>query len=110
MVKFIQVIDNAENCTFPIFSATDAQFRQIFPADSQDLQFSEDLSEAAFDALKSIWETPVLKSKAKGIHGTLFYGFAEKRRHFPTSLREVDWDPLSINSAQRRLYASVKSP
>jgi hypothetical protein len=109
MEKFIQVIDDGDNCTFPIFSATDTEFRLIFPADEQDLQFSDDLSEAAFDALKSVWEKPVLKSKANGIHGTLFYGFAKKRHHFPMTLREIDWNPLSINSAQRRLYASVKS-
>jgi hypothetical protein len=109
MVKFIQVIDDGENCTFAFFSATDKQFRSVFPADGQDLQFSEDLSEEAFDALKSTWEKPVLKSKARGIHGTLFYGFAKKRHHFPISLREVDWNPLSINSAQRRLYASINS-
>jgi hypothetical protein len=108
-MKFIQVIDDAENCSFPIFSATEKQFRLVFPADGQDLQFSEDLSEAAFDALKSIWEKPVLKSKARGIHGTLFYGFAKKRHHFPNSLREIDWNPLSISSAQRTLYASIKS-
>jgi hypothetical protein len=108
-MKFIQVIDNGENCTFPIFSATDIQFRFVFPADGQDLQFAEDLSEEAFDALKSIWEKPVLKSKVKGVHGTLFYGFVEKRHHFPNSMREVDWNPLSINSAQRKLYTSVRS-
>jgi hypothetical protein len=54
MEKFIQVIDDGDNCTFPIFSATDTEFRLIFPADQQDLQFSDDLSEAAFDALKSV--------------------------------------------------------
>jgi hypothetical protein len=109
MVKHIQVIDIGDNCTFPIFSATDAEFRFIFPVDGQDLQFAEDLLETAFDALKSIWEKPVSMSKAIGIHGTLFYEFAEKRHHFPTTLREVDWNPSSINSAQRKLYASVKS-
>jgi hypothetical protein len=109
MVKFIQVIDGAENCTFSIFSATEKKFRLIFPVDGQDLQFAEDLPETAFDAMKSIWEKPVLKSEARGIHGILFYKFAEKRHHFPTTLWKVDWNASSINTAQRRLYTSVKS-
>lgn len=52
-----------------------------------------------------MWDRPVLKAQANGIHGTLFYEFAERRHLYPASKRERDTDPSSITDAQRQLYA-----
>lgn len=104
MTKNIQVIDDAENCTFSIFQATDDEFALVFPGLGQDIQFAEDLDERALRALAPIWDRPLAKADAKGIHGTLLYGFEEKRRHFPATKRERDWDIGSSNPAQRRLF------
>ena len=102
-MKNIQVIDGAENCTFSVFQATDEEFRALFPELGQDIQFAEDLPEGLSDVLSAIWERPVAKSDANGIHGTLFYDFAQKRHLFPASKRERDWKSSVLNPAQRRL-------
>ena len=106
-MKNIQVIDSAENCTFSIFQATDVEFAMIFPQSGQDIQFSEDLSPSALSAIGAIWERPVPKPQAQGIHGTLFYGFERKRRYFPATNREADWSPSAINQAQRRMHQQL---
>lgn len=105
-MRNIQVIDSADNCTFPIFQATGDEFAAVFPAPEQDIQFAEDSDETALKALVPVWERPIAKGSAKGIHGTLFYGFEEKRRHFPATKRERDWNPSALNHAQRRLHGS----
>jgi hypothetical protein len=105
--KNIQVIDGADNCTFPIFQATEEEFSVIFPAPGQDIEFIEDLTKrlkgTQFD-MSPLWDRPIRKDKALGIHGTLFCEFKDKRKHFPPSKRERDWNPLSINKAQRHLW------
>ncbi|MFD1702790.1 hypothetical protein ACFSCV_07215 [Methylopila henanensis] len=107
-MKNIQIIDGAENCTFPIFQATDDEFALIFPDPGQDIEFAEDLWKRIRKthprALDGLWERPILKTEANGIHGTLFYDFRSKRKRFPKTKRERDWDPRAINAAQRRLY------
>jgi hypothetical protein len=60
----------------------------------------------AAQILQAVWERPILKSRANGIHGTLYYNFEHKRRYLPSSKREVDFDQGAINSAQRRLFAA----
>lgn len=106
-MKNIQVIDGADNCTFPIFQATAEEFALIFP-NGTDLEFAEELAARlekeghAFPV--ALWERPIRKAEAMGIHGTLFYGFAAKRHHFPSSKREKDFNPAGLNPAQRRLY------
>jgi hypothetical protein len=104
-IKNIQVIDGADNCTFSIFQATDKVFALIFPEAGQDIQFAEDLSKAAIKAIGTIWERPVAKPDANGIHGTIFYEFSKKRKCFPETKRERDWPAYALNPAQRRLYA-----
>jgi hypothetical protein len=92
-MKNIQVIDGTENCTFSIFQATDEEFLLIFPDPGQDVEFSEDLFERVGGnsrALDDLWERPIRKVDADGIHGTLFYGFEAKRSHFPGTKRERD--------------------
>jgi hypothetical protein len=109
-MKNIQIIDGANNCTYSIFQATEEEFALIFPGPGQDIEFIEDLLErigAESDALVGLWDRPILKPEALGIHGTLFYEFEGKRAHFPATKREKNWNPLSINATQRRLYASV---
>jgi hypothetical protein len=108
--KNIQIIDGAENATFSIFQATDAEFEAIFP-DGRDIEIAEDLFSCLGEmrsraVVEPIWDRPILKRDALGIHGTLFYGWLNRRKYLPTSKREVDYDPSSINSAQRQLFSS----
>jgi hypothetical protein len=109
-MKNIQVIDGAANCTFSIFQATDEEFALIFPAPGQDVQFAEDLqvlsSWASIDsALQRIWDRPVRKRDASGIHGTLFFELERYREIFP-AMREDSVDGSAINEAQRQLFGS----
>ena len=105
-MKNVQFIDSADNCTFSVFQATEDEFDLIFPGSSQDIQFSEDLSKAAAEAMRRVGERPVRKPDAMGIHGTLFFEFERKRHNFPATKRERDWNPMSISEAQRRLYGT----
>lgn len=112
-LKNIQIIDGALNATFSIFQATDEEFDAIFPAEGQDMEISEDFHdrvglEKAKLVLEPIWERPILKRDANGIHGTLYYGYEDRRKYLPHTKREVDWDDLSINAAQRVLFASKR--
>ena len=112
-MKNIQIIDRAENATFSLFQATDEEFDAIFPGDGQDMELIEDFiervgEEQALCILSPVWERPILKRDAQGIHGTLYYEYADRRRHLPASKREVDWVDSSINIAQRRLFASKR--
>jgi len=36
--------------------------------------------------LKSAWNRPADKKKLKGIHGTLFYELALKKKYYPTKI------------------------
>ena len=112
-MKNIQIIDGADNATFSIFQATDEEFAEIFPND-QDMELSEDFHERVGDerssaVLTAIWERPILKREAQGIHGTLYYDWDRKRVHLPASKREVDWNERDINEAQRRLFRSARA-
>lgn len=106
-MKNVQIIDGASNATFSLFQATEEEFARIFPA-GRDMELVEDLiqrlgEDEAGRMLKPLWDRPVLKREAVGLHGTLFYD--NERRKIPTSKREVDWDDRSINPAQRELFA-----
>lgn len=111
-MKNIQVIDGALNATFSVFQATDEEYETIFPND-QDMEFIEDYlgrteEGEAGAVLAAIWDRPVLKRDAQGIHGTLFYQWADRKEYFPQSKREVDWDEFGINEAQRRLFRAER--
>ncbi|MFN4011480.1 MAG: hypothetical protein ACK4K8_16130 [Pannonibacter sp.] len=111
-MKNIQIIDGAENCTFSVFQATEEEFESLFP-DGRDIELIEDLiarlGETAAEALLTlIWQRPVLKREALGIHGTLFFDNMGRREHIPQSKREVDWDSMSLNQAQRDLFARYR--
>src|SRR5262245_13822450 len=107
-MKNIQIIDGATNATFSVFQATEEEFVAIFP-DERDMELVEDLFERLGDAAGSVlaplWNRPILKRDAPGIHGPLFYDNEHRREHIAQSKREVDWDDRSVNQAQRDLFA-----
>ena len=112
-LKNVQIIDRANNATFSLFQATEEEFAAIFPGEGQDMELVEDFIERAGQEragriLQAIWERPILKRDAQGIHGTLYYEYADRRRYLPASKREIDWDDSSINAAQRRLFAGKR--
>lgn len=86
--KNIQVIDRAENCTYSIFATNDKALCELFP-DGQDIEFADDLvarlsEQRAGVLLADLWKHPVHKPDVRGIHGTLFYELAEKKKYYPT--------------------------
>jgi hypothetical protein len=109
-MKNIQVIDGALNCTFSIFQATEEEFALLFPEARQDIQYSEDLpglsnQEEVWAGLTRIWERPIRKQDAQGIHGTLFYQLERYKKYYRAK-REDAIDPSAINHAQRSLFTA----
>jgi len=107
-MKNIQVVDSALNCTFSVFQATDEEFALLFPEPQQDIQYAEDLAslprqEEVEAALRRIWERPIRKQDAQGIHGTLFYEL-ERYKTYYRAKREDAVEPSAVNQAQRRLF------
>jgi hypothetical protein len=95
-MKNIQIIDGADNCAYDIFGATDEEFSQIFPELGQDIAFIEELVERddwpALDAIfRRIWTRRLEKKSVAGIHATIFYQLAFKRKYYPNK-RETDLD------------------
>jgi hypothetical protein len=110
-VKNIQVIDGGLNRTFSLFQATEEEFELLFPEPGQDVQYSEDLAELPDHdeihvALQRIWQRPIRKRDAVGIHGTLYSGLQRYKRLYRDK-REAAVDPSAINLAQRRLFGIV---
>ena len=108
-MKNVPIIASADNATFSIFQATEEEFASIFPND-QDMEFAEDLcvrlgEDKAGQVLTCLWDRPILKRDAMGIHGTLYFQWADRRTGHPASKREVDWSDEAINPAQRLLFA-----
>ncbi len=107
-MKNVQIIDGAVNATFSVFQATEDEFAVIFP-NGRDIEIADELVERVGEAeasrvLEPLWERPILKREAMGIHGTLFYDAEERREFLPPSRREVDWDERFVNEAQRVLF------
>lgn len=112
-LKNIQIIDGALNATFSLFQATADEFSAIFPEPGQDMEMIEDFlgragASNAAATLERIWQRPLLKQDAQGIHGTLFYDYADRREFLPLTKREVDWNPACLNEAQRILFAEKR--
>lgn len=112
-MKNIQVIDGAENATYSLFEASDGEFEAIFPADGQDIEFIDDFvdrvgEQRAISVLNPLWERPIHKTKANGLHGTLYYGYEGRRKYFPDSKREIDRPSEQLNGAQRALYKQMQ--
>ncbi len=88
-MKDVQVIDGADNCTYPIYEVTDDEFAILFPEFGQDIEFIEDVvarigDERVAVVMRPVWQREQKKAKIKGIHGTLFYGLTNKRKYYPT--------------------------
>ena len=80
----------------------------LFPGPRQDIQYVEDLVHLAEQseinsALRHIWERPIRKSEAQGIHGTLFYQLQRYKKWYREK-REDAIEPSAINWVQRRLF------
>lgn len=95
-MKNIQVIDGAENCSFSICLVDDKDFTAIFPARGQDIEFAEDLakrlgSKRAGELISRSTTRRIRKKGAVGIHGTLFFQMANRRKYFPNK-RDDDID------------------
>ena len=100
-MKNIQIIDGADNTTFSLFQAKEAEFAAIF-LDESEMTLIEDViqllgGEETSHVLGPIWDRPILKRDAVGIHGTLFYDSEHRREHLPASGREVDWEASSVS-------------
>ncbi len=109
-MKNIQVIDGGLNCTFSVFQATEEEFALLFPEPRQDIQYAEDLAllprqEEVEAALGWIWQRPIRKQDALGIHGTLFYEL-ERYKTYYRAKREDAVDPSAVNQARRRLFGT----
>ncbi|RFB78804.1 hypothetical protein [Methylovirgula sp. 4M-Z18] len=103
-MKNIQIIDGALNCTFSIFQATDEEFYLVFPEPRQEIQYVEDLTAlAVHDALRRIWQRPIRKRDAMGIHGTLFYKLERYKKYYHEK-REDGIEPSAITVTQRKLF------
>ena len=95
-MKNILVTDAAQNCSFSVCAVQEEDFAILFRAPGQDVEFVEDLiariggAEAGRVVLRSTTRR-IHKRDAVGIHGTLFFGFPERRKHFPNK-REDDRD------------------
>lgn len=88
-MKNIQVIDGACNSEYAIYAVTDEEFASIFPAQSQNVEFIEDMlerlgSDETGRVFEHVWERRVEKPDVVGIHGTLFYELLEKKKYYPT--------------------------
>ncbi len=112
-VKNIQIIDGADNATYSIFQATDAEFGTIFPAPGQDIEVVEDYvarvgEDEANRTLSGLWNRPIHKHDVQGIQGTLYYDYKEKAKHLPVSKREIDRPAGQINESERALYKDLR--
>lgn len=96
-MKYIQVIDGADNCVYDVFASSAQDHALLFP-DATDIAFAEDLrmrpdrDEVAL-ALARLWANRVPKTQASGIHGTIFFGLSEKRKYYPTLRDEEAVNP-----------------
>jgi hypothetical protein len=93
MMKNVQIIDGADNCTYDVFAFTDEEFSVVFPEPGQDIEFIEDALARIGDEelgriLRPVWKRRVRKSEIVGIHGTLFYELAHKKKYYPTKKDE----------------------
>ena len=96
-MKYIMVVDGAENCVYDIFATPDNDFALIFP-EGTDIAFIEDIERRAdahrvFEALRRTWSNRIPKREAGGIHGIVFYQLYAKRKYYPTLRDEEAVNP-----------------
>jgi len=88
-MKSIQFIDSAQNCTYDVFAVTEDNFRLMFPAERQDIEFMGDFiervgEEVADRVCERVFAKKLEKESIAGIHGTLFYEQGYKKKFYPT--------------------------
>ncbi|MGE9295319.1 MAG: hypothetical protein ACQKBV_03420 [Puniceicoccales bacterium] len=78
-MKNIQVIDDAINCVYDIFQATEDEYSQIFRGGA-DVAFIDEIEDTVPPSVfEQIWNRRIPKHTANGIHGILFCGLEEKK-------------------------------
>ncbi|WP_460318504.1 hypothetical protein [Pseudomonas ogarae] len=102
-MKNIQIIDGALNCVYDIFAAEDDEFALIFP-DGTDIAFIDEVYARGDgimldSAFEQIWARRVEKSRANGIHGTIFFELEEKKIYYPN---RRDCDAVNANGTPLR--------
>jgi len=103
------IVDGADNCTFSVFQATNEEFKSIFPEPGQEIQFQEDLGKIRKyrnerkKSFAALWDRPIRRRDAVGIHGILFYENLRYKKHY-LSLREDGMSESAYNPAQRALF------
>jgi hypothetical protein len=109
-MKNIQIIDDAVNCSYSIYSIPDDAFQMLFPKPGQDIEFLEDAidrlgQKSVGDIMKFTWTSRLPKASVRGIHGTLFVGMLERKRFYPHKT-EADMDDgefqKKLNHRRRR--------
>jgi hypothetical protein len=107
----ILVVDDALNCTFPLYGVTQSELHAIF-GKGRDIAFIDEVNQRlggrAGTILSRVWERPMLKHRARGIHGTLFYLQNSRRlesamRTWPTR-RECEVFPSAIPYQMREMF------
>lgn len=94
-MKNIQMIDGAENSSYSIYQVSEETFNLVFPLPGQDIEFVEDISsrlgkKRAGLLIQAINKGFIKKTDANGIHGTLFFELAKRKRAFYPNKRETD--------------------
>jgi hypothetical protein len=107
-MKNVQIIDDATNCSYSIYSIPDDAFRSLFPQPGQDVEFLEDAigrlgEKSVGDIMRFTWKSRVEKSNVSGIHGTLFVGMLHRKRLYPNKA-ETDLDD---GETQKKLHRAA---
>jgi hypothetical protein len=76
-----------------VYAFTDEEFSVFFPEPGQNVEFIEDVvarigDEELGKIQRPIGQRLVEKSQIVGIHGTLFYQLAHKKKYYPTKKEE----------------------
>lgn len=76
-MKYIQIIDGAQNCGYWIYGITDDLFEEIFPEKGQDIEFIDDFIDRVGEKKRELsWirygQTGVKKRKSKVSMGYFF--------------------------------------
>ena len=111
-MKNILIVDEAVNATFSVFQATDTEFTTLFP-NGEEIEVIEDVIDRAGDAvadeiLARVWERPILKSEAQGIHAILIHG-EPSRRDYPFATKQRHAAKCGTNMAGRRSNCEYES-
>jgi hypothetical protein len=102
-MKNIQIIDNAMNGSFSIYSIPDDVFQQLFPEQGQDVEFLEDVvcrlgEQQAGELMKYTWNSRQEKCNVQGIQGTIFIDLENRKLFYPNK-KEADLDNPKIQAS-----------